>query len=116
VNVNADETADAAYAFGGIPEQLPAGITSFDLTNAGVEHHELRVYREAVDGAFSTEGSTDAFVEIYRPPDRPTPDIAVRVGTGDYTPPGDAVCFIPVGTISEQQPPQPGADPHFLHG
>ena len=110
------------YAFQGIPATLEEGVTSFDFRNSGKELHELVVFKkkdgvtesfdeilqlgeeegqakvEQVAGTFASQGDTDYTV--------------VELEKGEYV----AVCFIPVGLISEEEAPPEDAPPHFTRG
>jgi hypothetical protein len=111
------------YRFDGIPADLPAGVTSFDLTNQGSEPHELRIYRKA-------EGVTTPAAELLALPEDQLAEQAEMVGTGEYADPSDdgyfvadlaagdyfAACFVPVGATSDSAPPDPDAPHHYDEG
>lgn len=112
------ETADVTavdYAFTGLPESLPAGMTSFALANEGAEEHELVLVRRA-------EGETRPVEELVELPDAEAEEALDFLGftfaapgetsylpadleAGDYI----AICFLPVGG-GEDGPP------HFTEG
>jgi hypothetical protein len=106
------------YAFEDIPATVPAGTTSFTLTNAsqGGEDHELIVMRKA-DGvdlawdeilALGEEESADK-VEFkgagFAPAEGEPGTVLADLDPGEYL----AICFIPVGGTED------GA-PHFTEG
>lgn len=121
VDVTATESA-----FEGIPEQVPAGVTSFELTNAGAELHELRVFRPV--GA--ADLGEDEILDVMTGPEESWAGIVEPVGTGEYTAqdesgyfvteltPGTyyAACLIPVGATSEDVPPPEGSPLHATEG
>ena len=108
------------YEFGGLPETLEAGATSFQLTNEGDEMHEVVIARKA-------DGVTDAWDDILALPEEEamakveiagaafapigqTGYFATDLDAGDYV----AVCFIPQGTKSFED--QLDAPPHMVLG
>lgn len=101
------------YAFVGAPDTLPAGRVSFELTNNGVEEHELVLFRRA-------DGVTESLDELLAMPEDSVFSklefVGVTFGGPDTTnyvtvdlEPGTyfLVCFIPQG---EDGPP------HFMGG
>jgi hypothetical protein len=123
---NCDWTSQAftttEYEFGGLPDTIDAGVTSFDLTNDGAEVHEMVLLRK-------NDGVTETAEELLALPQAEALQKATLLGTagpvpaeqtayvvadlaaGDYI----AVCFIPVGTTGFDGPP-PEAPPHFTQG
>lgn len=112
------------YAFGGLPAELPAGPTIFDLTNNGTEFHEVAVIRRG-------EGVTESFDELLALPEEEIFQKVTFLGAAIATPgesasavldlaPGDyiAVCFVPTGTTPDvvAAGPPPDAEPHLAHG
>jgi hypothetical protein len=111
------------YQFTGIPTELAAGVTSFELANDGAEPHELRVFRKA-------DGVTTSAAEILALPEEQLAGQAEMVGTGEYADPADdgyfvadlapgdyfAACFVPVGATADAAPPDPNAPHHFDEG
>ncbi len=111
------------YAFAGLPATIEAGRTSIDLTNNGVELHEIVLLAK-------NPGVTESFDEIlalpeeeamtkvtpHRSPSPPRVTPSTRWSTcaaGSYL----AVCFIPQGLTSEDgPPPAEDAQPHFVLG
>ena len=111
------------YAFAGIPATIEAGRTSIDLTNNGVELHEIVLLAK-------NPGVTETFDQILDLPEeeamtkvRPasftfaaqgdTEYTVVDLAAGSYL----AVCFIPQGLTSEDgPPPAEDAPPHFVLG
>jgi hypothetical protein len=95
------------YAFVGIPEEIPAGPTIFNLTNKGEQVHEMIVFRISDDVDLPVQ-------EILQLPDEETEGMAESVG-GTFVLPGNtshavmnltpgrhaALCFIPEGTTPE---------------
>ena len=97
------------YEFQGIPEEVAAGPTSFELNNEGTEPHELIVFRIKDDVDESVE-------EILELPEEEAMEKAEFVSAA-FADPGNqeygiarleegryaAVCFIPVGSKPEGQ-------------
>jgi hypothetical protein len=119
------ETVDVTatdYAFDGVPEELPAGPTSFELTNDAEEVHELLLLRKE-------DGVTQSVEELLAMPEEEAMALATVVGvpalatpgSSAYTvadlAPGDyiAICFIPTGMTATDGPP-PEGPPHAVHG
>jgi hypothetical protein len=110
------------YAFEDVPEELSAGPTSFELTNDGEELHELVLVRK-------NDGVTASADELLALPEEEALSQVTPVGSpafaaqgeDDYLvadlEPGDYIglCFIPVGTTSEEAPP-PEGPPHAMQG
>jgi uncharacterized cupredoxin-like copper-binding protein len=116
VNASASE-----YAFDGIPGELEAGTTSFELSNEGTELHELLLLRKKDD-------TTESFDELLELPEDEAQAKVDFVGAAFATPgeegayaiaeleAGDymAICFIPVGTVDEET--EVDGPPHFTQG
>jgi hypothetical protein len=112
------------YAFGGVPDELPAGPVSFELTNEGAELHELLVIRK-------NDGVTQSADELLALPEEEAMELVTMVGPPTTVAPGEAgykvvdlepgdymtMCFIPTGITGEDEPPagEPGP-PHAMHG
>ncbi len=110
------------YHLMGLPDTMPAGVTSFELKNTGKELHEMVLFRK-------NDGVTASFQEVLALPDeqaltKVTPmggAFAAQGQTGyvltDLTP-GQyvALCFVPVGTTSMDAQPPADAPPHFTQG
>jgi hypothetical protein len=110
------------YAFGGIPDELDAGTTSFELSNDGAEVHEVAVLKK-------NDGVTESFDELLALPEDQAGDKVTFVGVGGPVPPGGssyavadlaagdylAICFIPMGMTAMDGPP-PEGPPHFMSG
>jgi hypothetical protein len=121
VDVTATESA-----FEGIPEQVPAGVTSFELTNAGEELHELRVFRPVAGASLSEH----EILDVLAGPEEGWAGIVEPVGTGEYTAQEEsgyfvaeltagtyyAACLIPVGATSEDVPPPDSNPLHVTEG
>jgi hypothetical protein len=114
---------DAAdYSFAGLPDQMDAGVVSFELTNGGTEVHEMVLLRK-------NDGVTESFDELLALPEEEAMEKVTMVGLAGPVPPGEpayavvdldageymAVCFIPVGTLSFDGPP-PEGPPHMMQG
>jgi hypothetical protein len=114
---------DAAdYSFAGLPDEMEAGVTSFELTNGGAEVHEMILVRK-------NDGVTQSFDELLALPEEEALQSITMVGLAGPVPPGEsayavtdleagdyiAVCFIPVGTVSLDGPP-PEGPPHVMQG
>jgi len=111
------------YAFAGLPATMEAGRTSINLTNTGVELHEIVLLSR-------NPGVTETFDQILDLPEeeamtKVTPQSFTFAAQGDteYSvvdlPAGSylAVCFIPQGLTSEDgPPPADDAAPHFVLG
>jgi len=108
------------YAFEGIDSELDAGATSFEFSNKGKEAHELVVIRKNDD-------TEESFDELLKLPEEEAQKKTTFVGA-TFGPPGDedyvvldleagdyiALCFIPVGTTSEED--EGDGPPHFTQG
>jgi hypothetical protein len=119
------DTVDAVateYAFSGIPEQVDAGVVSFELANDGTEVHEVLVLRK-------NDGVTASFEELLALPEEEAQQNVTFVGVGGPVPAGEgaylvadleageyvAVCFIPTGMTAMDGPP-PEGPPHAMSG
>lgn len=112
----------ADYSFSGLPHEIDAGVTSFELTNGGNETHEMVVFRK-------NDGVTESFEELLAMPEDQATENVTMVGIAGPVPPGQpgyavadlepgeyiALCFIPVGTVNLDGPP-PEGPPHFTQG
>lgn len=110
------------YAFEGLPAELPAGPTTFELANEGEEVHELILLRKG-------EGVTLTAEELLELPEEEAMAQAEMVGSPAFAAPGDsaytvkdlepgeyiAICFIPTGMTGVDGPP-PDGPPHAVHG
>lgn len=110
------------YAFDGIPDDLDAGATTFDLTNGGAEVHEVAILKK-------NEGVTESFDELLALPEEEAGDKVTFVSIGGPVPAGGssyavadleagdylALCFIPTGMTAMDGPP-PEGPPHFMQG
>jgi hypothetical protein len=110
------------YAFADIPDELPAGPASFELTNEGNEVHELILMRK-------NDGVTDSAEELLALPQEQAMTKVTMLGSPAFALPGAsdakvvdlepgdyvAACFIPMGMTSDDGPP-PQAPPHFTQG
>lgn len=110
------------YHFMGVPDTLPAGVTSFEITNGGKELHVAVIVRK-------NDGVTDSFEQLLTLPEKEAMTKVTQVGAG-FAPLGGSgyalvdlapgnylmLCPIPVGTTSEEAPPAPDAPPHFTQG
>ena len=110
------------YAFGGLPADLPAGVTSFELANEGGEVHELLLLRK-------NDGVTQSAEELLALPEEEAMALATMVSDPAVAPPGAddhavvdlepgeyvAACFVPTGMTSTDGPP-PEGPPHAVHG
>jgi len=110
------------YAFDGIPAELPAGVTSFDLGNEGEDLHELLLVRK-------NDGVTQSAEELLALPEEEAMSLTTMVGTTAFAAPGEedytvadlepgdyvALCFVPVGATSLDGPP-PEGPPHAMEG
>ncbi|HEV7757828.1 MAG TPA: hypothetical protein VGO78_02525 [Acidimicrobiales bacterium] len=110
------------YSFANIPDELPAGTTSFEFSNEGHEVHELMVVKK-------NDGVTDSAEALLALPQEEAMTKATILGSPAFAPPGDsdykvvdlepgeyfAACFIPMGMTSEDGPP-PEGPPHFTQG
>ena len=109
------------YSFQGIPTTMPAGVTSFEMTNSGTELHELVLLRK-------NDGVTQSFEQILSgPPDQVLQQVTL-LGMAGPVGPGDddrvtadltagdylALDSVPVGTTDLNNVPQ--APPHFTQG
>ena len=103
------------YAYEGVPSRIDAGLTSFALTNEGVEDHEIVVFK-------ANEGADEPLEELLELPEEEmmskltftgvafggpgtTSYAALDLEPGTY----HLVCFIPTGGGEE-------GPPHFMEG
>lgn len=109
------EVGAIEYAFEGLPETVPAGVTGLVLNNDGAEPHEMIVFRV-------NDGVTGTPEELFAAPEDQIEQNLTFAGAAVAQPgasgvtfpqldPGRhvVVCFIPVGG-GEDGPP------HFVHG
>lgn len=110
------------YHFMGLPESLPTGVTSFELSNTGNEPHVMVLVRK-------NDGVTETFEEILALPEEEAMALVTDVGEG-FAMPGEssylladltsgeylALCPIPVGWVDPSGPPPEDAPPHFVEG
>ncbi len=109
------------YKFVGLPDSLPAGVTSFEVTNNGKEMHEIAVLRK-------NDGVTESFEELLHLPEEEVLTKVAPMGVGFAAPgvpgytvadlsPGEylAICFLPVGLLPDGPPPAVYT-PHFTQG
>lgn len=137
---NAVDVQLVDYAFGGIDQELPAGVTVFRVENLGTEVHEL-VLIGINDGVTATldeliampEEESDAlinFVGVAFAYPGTSGSLVADLTPGRYV----AICFLPTGATPElmsqapEGPPDPSvslpaevaalfeAPPHFTHG
>jgi hypothetical protein len=108
------------FTFEGAPSTLQAGVTSFELRNAGQENHELVVLRR-------NDGVTESFTELFALPEEEAMQKAEPVAFAganageelDYAladlAPGTyaLACFLPQGSIGDHDGEGP---PHFTLG
>jgi hypothetical protein len=111
------------YAFGGLPEELQAGVVSFELSNEGAEVHELTLARK-------NDGVTETAEELLALPEEEAMSKVTPLDGNAFAPPGDddyfvaelepgdylAVCFIPTGMTSDEGPPPAEGPPHAMQG
>lgn len=114
-DLEAVEIEAVEYQFNGVPTELGAGRVSFALENAGVEDHEMVLFKAA-------DGVTESLAELLALPDGEgmskveftgvtfggpdtTSYVAVDLEPGTYF----LVCFIPQGGGEE-------GPPHFMGG
>ena len=116
------EVQASEYSFANLPDELPAGTTSFELSNEGHEVHELILVRK-------NPGVTDSAEELLALPDDQAMAKVTMLGSPAFAPPGDsdykvvdlepgdyvAACFIPMGMTNPDGPP-PDGPPHFTQG
>lgn len=110
------------YAFGGLPEEVPAGMTVVNALNTGEEVHEILVLRINDDVTMTVE-------ELLALPEEEAMQYTTFTGVGFAFPgavghafldltPGRyvALCFLPVGATPEivMQLPQGPPDPATL--
>jgi hypothetical protein len=109
------------YQFEGIPESLDTGVTLFRFTNEGAELHEIGIAR--IKGDESVE-------EILELPEEEADSKVTFVGA-NFAAQGEttilytklkkagtygAVCFLPVGSTSEEAIETADGPPHFVEG
>ncbi|MGH9156458.1 MAG: hypothetical protein ACRD1K_11635 [Acidimicrobiales bacterium] len=117
------------YGFQGVPATVAAGTTSFDLKNAGKEHHELALLKKK-------DGVTETFDQIFELPEEQGMTKVSFKGSDDGLP-GETglyvvenldkgsyaiVCFLPVGSTPEAEKAAKASGkelqgpPHFTRG
>jgi hypothetical protein len=109
------------YAFEGLPDELEAGVASFELANEGTELHEFVLVRKNDD-------TTESFEELLALP-QDEAQAKISFAASAFATPGEenvyaladltpgeylAVCFIPVGTVDEETVAE--GPPHFTQG
>jgi hypothetical protein len=124
VNITATE-----YAFGGVAPEIEAGVTSFEFSNEGAEHHEMVIHRK-------NDGVTETFDQLLALSRDQLEAKVTFAGYAEAHPkeegghavadlrPGQyhMVCFIPVGSTpeAEKAAQDAGRDvegpPHFTRG
>jgi hypothetical protein len=116
------EVSAKDYEYSGIPDELPAGPTSFEFSNEGTEVHELILVKK-------NDGVTDSAEDLLALPEEEAMTKVEILGSPAFAPPSEsdykvadlepgdyiAVCFIPTGMTSDDGPP-PEGPPHFTHG
>lgn len=118
---NEVEVTATDYSFDGLPDTLPAGPTSLELSNEGAEIHHMVVARIDDDVTMTLDellqlDQEEAAGHVEFMPGEPfalpgESDHAVGdLAPGRYL----AACFIPVGTTGFDAPE--GGPPHFTHG
>lgn len=119
---SSQEVTATEYGFDGLPGELPAGVTSFELANDGNEVHELLVMRR-------NDGVTESVDELLALPEEEAMAKVTMLGEPAFAPPGESAyavfdlepgdyivaCFIPVGMTSDDGPP-PDGPPHAMQG
>jgi hypothetical protein len=110
------------YSFAGLPDEMPAGTTSFEFSSVGDQVHELILVRR-------NDGVTETAEELLALPEDEAMAKMTMLGSPAFAPPGSsdykvvdlepgdyiAVCFIPMGMTSVDGPP-PDGPPHFTQG
>jgi hypothetical protein len=116
------EVSAKDYAFEGLPDEVPAGVTSFEFSNGGAEVHELILVKK-------NDGVTDSAEDLLALPEEESMAKVTMLGEPAFALPGEshykvadlepgdyvAVCFIPTGMTGVDGPP-PDGPPHFTHG
>ena len=108
------------YAFEGVPATMSSGVTSFDFRNRGKELHEIVILKrkEGVEESFDdilkkeeeqAQEDVDDFGAEFATQGQST-FVMADLKPGDYA----MVCFIPVGSISEDE--EADGPPHFTRG
>jgi hypothetical protein len=118
------EVSATDYAFGGLPEELPAGSVAIALHNDGEEAHEIVLLRKLAD-------TTESWDDLLALPQEEILSKAEFVGVSFVPAPGTvgvltgelvageyiALCFIPEGSVAGSEGSvAPDAMPHFMHG
>ena len=116
------EVTAVEYAFEGVADTEPAGVTYISFTNRGEELHELAIARRA-DGetrsveeilALGEEGGEDLleFVGGTFAQQGQTTFTSLQLEPGDYA----FICFVPVGSVDPEAEGNDDAPPHFTQG
>jgi hypothetical protein len=120
------EVTGTEYAFAGVPESVPAGVTVFRLTNEGEEIHEMVILRR-------NDGVEESFEEILELPDEEARQRATFITAASFTEQGGTtatladlapgeygvLCSMSKGTTSLEEPTDPEQEPgapHFTEG
>ncbi|MGH8984381.1 MAG: hypothetical protein ACRDY6_10980 [Acidimicrobiia bacterium] len=112
------------FAFSGIPSEVEKGTVAFNLVNEGAELHEFVLVRLKGDAALDDllelpeDATDDDFAELasevrgggFAAPGESDLALVNFKRTGNYA----ALCFIPVGTTSEET--EGTGPPHFIEG
>jgi hypothetical protein len=115
------EVTAVDYAFEGVPETLPAGITTFAFSNEGKEVHEMLMVRY--------KDPSTTIEELLELSDKEAQKKIVFLGAS-FGPPGASdtenkdlapgkyalVCFVPVGSTSEKAARKADGPPHVARG
>ncbi|MDQ2677412.1 MAG: hypothetical protein M3Y51_01610 [Actinomycetota bacterium] len=101
------------YEWSGLPDELPAGTYPMTFHNAGVEAHEISIFRNTDDrplpelfelGPEGIKGAVEMVGTLIAGPGAPADgELTVTLTPGEY----DVVCFIPA---------MADGLPHFEHG
>ena len=109
------------YAFEGVPETLPAGITTFAFSNEGEEMHEMLMVRfkdpsTTIEDLMKlsdqeAQSKLDFLGASFGPPG------ASDIESKELTPGKYALlCFVPVGSTSEEAARKADGPPHVARG
>ena len=114
------EVMATEFAFEGIPEELPAGPTTFTFENVGEQIHEMVVFQIKTDATVDEllkMPEKEAMKQVkmqgfaFAPPGKTAKKpLEADLVTGRYA----VVCFVPVGTTPENKKAK--GPPHFTKG
>lgn len=115
------DVAAVDYAFEGVPDTLPAGLTTFAFSNEGEEMHEMLMVRfkdpstTVEDLLKLSEKKAQSMLDFlgasFGPPGASDVE-SKELTAGKYA----LLCFVPVGSTSEEAARKAKGPPHAVRG